>query len=197
MQQWPVVIWQQLMGAGIWGWVVGEMASKGKISASRIWGFHSLALECGNWCLHDSAVWPWGISYLWRFYPRWYLLLSFKERKWRMIHGLTTNCDYVSPHLQDLCLSFLRWMLSNCGLRNPPGVHTCTVAVNPAAVAFGLSGLWKNSEVFNWEYEGEIPGRTICTGGEDGSFRVWNPRTGESTRVVQGQWSTYRILCLN
>jgi hypothetical protein len=26
---------------------------------------------------------------------------------------------------------------------------------------------------------------------------VWNPRTGESTRVVQGQWSTYRILCLN
>lgn len=32
----------------------------------------------------------------------------------------------------------------------------------------------------------DFAGKTICTGSEDGSFRVWNPRSGESTHVVQG-----------
>jgi hypothetical protein len=112
---------------------------------------------------------------LWRFYPRWYLLLSFKERKRRMIHCLTTNCDYVSPHLQDLCLFLLRWMLSNCGLRAPPGVHTCTVAVNPAAVAFGLSGLWRIVRSSADYKRGKFQGELFAQEGKMGAFECGIP----------------------
>jgi hypothetical protein len=68
MQQWTGVMGQQLMGVGMWlgsGWNI----IKGKCSASKTWGFHSLALECGNCCLHDSVVWPWGMSSCGDFIP--------------------------------------------------------------------------------------------------------------------------------
>lgn len=44
---------------------------------------------------------------------------------------------------------------------------------------------------------GVCAGKTICTGSQDGSFRVWNPKTGESVRVVQGQKSVDDFMSSN
>ncbi|KAJ0922590.1 putative transcription factor WD40-like family [Helianthus annuus] len=40
-------------------------------------------------------------------------------------------------------------------------------------------------------------GKTICTGSDDASLRVWNPRTGENIHVVKGHYyHTEGLTCL-
>lgn len=38
------------------------------------------------------------------------------------------------------------------------------------------------------------PGKSFCTGGGDGSLRIWNPKSAESTHVVQGLSSLLRLV---
>ncbi|MBA0558602.1 hypothetical protein Golob_015614 [Gossypium lobatum] len=41
-------------------------------------------------------------------------------------------------------------------------------------------------------------GKTICTGSEDATLRIWNPRSGESIHVVRGfPYHTEGLTCLS
>jgi hypothetical protein len=69
-------------------YVVGQWVKhhpRGNVVLARPEDFTARISQLGfgmwNCCLHDSVVWPWGMSYFWRFYSRWYLLLSFKQAK--------------------------------------------------------------------------------------------------------------------
>jgi WD40 repeat protein len=58
--------------------------------------------------------------------------------------------------------------------------------------------MFKWSSTCYWlDKDGVCAGKTICTGSQDGSFRVWNPKTGESVRVVQGQKSVDDLMSSN
>lgn len=36
-------------------------------------------------------------------------------------------------------------------------------------------------------------GKTICTGSDDASLRVWNPKTGENIHVVKGMYLDFKL----
>ncbi|KAI7748224.1 hypothetical protein M8C21_031510 [Ambrosia artemisiifolia] len=73
-----------------------------------------------------------------------------------------------------------------------------TVACTRQLVATGAGDdkgfLWKIGQP-DWAFE--LHGKTICTGSDDASLRVWNPSTGKNNHVVKGHYyHTEGLTCL-
>ncbi|KAK2987824.1 hypothetical protein RJ640_028485 [Escallonia rubra] len=70
----------------------------------------------------------------------------------------------------------------------------------------GFDGLIQVWDIFSGNLKCTLEGRTICTGSDDASLRIWNPKNGENIHVVSGMFGLpfliaravcYMLICLS